>query len=119
MDKTTAGSQINHISTIPHYNTTRIIFMRSAMNILGEFLGYLAGICTAIVFLPQTIQTIKDRNVSGLSLSTYIIYCVGMVSWILYGVYLHSVQMMFFNGISLFFAAIILYMIVTQKMKQR
>jgi MtN3 and saliva related transmembrane protein len=85
------------------------------MEIIGEALGYLAGICTAIVFLPQTIQTIKDRNVSGLSLSTYIIYCVGMVSWILYGIYLHSVQMMLFNSISLFFAAIILYLIVKNK----
>lgn len=87
------------------------------MDIIGEGLGYLAGICTAIVFLPQTIQTIKERNVSGLSLSTYIIYCVGMISWILYGVYLHSFQMMLFNSISLFFAVIILYMIIKGKRK--
>ena len=51
------------------------------MNVFFEALGYLAGICTAIVFLPQTIQTIKDKNVSGLSLGTYIIYCIGMISW--------------------------------------
>lgn len=89
------------------------------MEIIGEALGYLAGICTAIVFLPQTIQTIKDRNVSGLSLSTYIIYCVGMVSWILYGIYLHSVQMMLFNSISLFFAAIILYLIIKNKQNSK
>lgn len=88
------------------------------MNFIGEFLGYLAGICTAIVFLPQTIQTIRERNVNGLSLMTYIIYCIGMLSWILYGAYVHSLQMMIFNTISLFFAAIILYMIVAQKMKK-
>lgn len=88
------------------------------MEIIAETLGYLAGICTAIVFLPQTIQTIKDRNVSGLSLSTYIIYCIGMISWILYGAYLGSVQMILFNAISLFFAAIILYLIVADKCKE-
>ena len=82
------------------------------MDIVGEALGYLAGICTAIVFFPQTIQTIKERNVKGLSLSTYIIYCTGMVSWILYGIYLHSFQIIVFNAISLFFAGIILYMIM-------
>ena len=38
------------------------------MSLLFEGLGYLAGICTAIVFLPQTIQTIKNKNVTGLSL---------------------------------------------------
>jgi len=85
------------------------------MEIIGEALGYLAGICTAVVFLPQTIQTIKERNISGLSLSTYIIYCTGMISWILYGIYLHSIQMIIFNTISLFFAAIILYLIITEK----
>ena len=47
------------------------------MQIIGEFLGYLAGICTAVVFLPQSLQTIKTKDVTGLSLSTYIIYCVG------------------------------------------
>jgi len=86
-------------------------------SIIGEFLGYLAGICTAIVFLPQSIETVKTKNVQGLSVLTYIIYSVGMISWILYGVYLHSVQMMLFNSISLVFALIILWMIITQTKK--
>ena len=85
------------------------------MEIIGEALGYLAGICTAVVFLPQTIRTIRTRDVRGLSLPTYIIYCIGMVSWILYGIYLKSIQMMLFNAISLFFASIVLYLIITDK----
>ena len=89
------------------------------MEFIGEILGYLAGICTAIVFLPQTIQTIKTKNVEGMSLITYIIYCIGMVSWILYGVYLSSIQMILFNAISLFFALIILYMIIVHKTKKK
>ena len=89
------------------------------MDFIGESLGYLAGICTAIVFLPQTIQTIRSRNVKGLSLTSYIIYCTGMLSWILYGVYLGSIQMMLFNAISLFFAAIILYLIIQNRKSNR
>ena len=85
------------------------------MHILGEILGYIAGIATAVAFLPQSIQTIKTKNVEGLSKSTYIIYCIGILSWILYGAYLHSVQMIFFNTISLVFALIILCMIMAQK----
>ena len=85
------------------------------MNILGEFLGYLAGICTAVAFLPQSIETIKTKNVKGLSLATYLIYCTGILSWILYGAYLHSIQMIVFNAISLVFASIILYIIIRQK----
>ena len=85
------------------------------MHIIGELLGYIAGICTAIVFLPQSIQTIKTKNTAGLSLGTYVIYCIGMLCWIAYGIYLSSLQMMIFNSISLFFALIILYIIVRQR----
>ena len=87
------------------------------VNIIGELLGYIAGICTAIAFLPQSIQTIRSKNVSGLSLSlsTYIIYCIGVLSWIVYGMYHHSIPMIVFNAISLFFAFLILLMIVKNK----
>lgn len=85
------------------------------MSIMGEILGYFAGLCTAVVFLPQTLETIRTKNVKGLSLATYVIYCAGMLSWILYGFYLHSLQMILFNTISLFFALIILYMIFKNK----
>lgn len=89
------------------------------MDIIGEIMGYLAGICTAIVFLPQSVQTIKTKDVSGLSLGSYLIYCFGMLCWIAYGIYLHSVQMMLFNTISLFFAAIILGIILMQRAKNK
>ena len=85
------------------------------MDILGEIIGYVAGICTAVVFLPQSVRTIKTKDTSGLSLESYVIYCIGMVSWILYGIYLHSLQMILFNSVSLFFAAIILYIILKQR----
>ena len=85
------------------------------MNIIGELFGYLAGICTAICFLPQTLQTIRSKDVRGLSMTSYIIYCTGLISWILYGLYIHSLQMLIFNGIGLVFGGIILYMIIRAK----
>lgn len=85
------------------------------MHIMGEFLGYFAGICTALTFLPQAVETIKSKNVAGLSLFTYVIYCLGILSWILYGIYLGSIQMIIFNTISLVFGGIILFMIINEK----
>ena len=82
------------------------------MNLFWEIVGYIAGLCTATVFLPQTIKTIREKNVKGLSLFTYTIYITGMVAWTAYGFYLHSVQMVLFNSISLIFAIIIAYMII-------
>lgn len=85
------------------------------MNIIGELFGYIAGICTAVCFLPQTLQTIRTKNVESLSLLSYIIYCTGLISWILYGLYIHSLQMLIFNGIGLMFGGIILYMIIRRQ----
>ena len=79
---------------------------------IGEFFGYASGVCTTMAFLPQAIKSIITKNVSGLSLSMYIIYCIGLVFWILYGVYLGSFQIMLFNTITLIFNGIILYMII-------
>ena len=82
---------------------------------LQEIIGYVAGICTAISFLPQTIRTIKTRDVSGLSLLIYVIYAVGLLSWIIYGAYLNSLQMMIFNTPAFIFALIIIGEIVCNR----
>jgi len=79
---------------------------------IGELFGYVSGACTTMAFLPQAIKSIISKNISGLSLSMYIIYCVGLIFWILYGVYLDSFQIILFNGITLMFNGIILYMII-------
>lgn len=85
------------------------------MNWIGETFGYLAGISTAICFLPQTIKTLRTKDVRGLSVGSYCIYVFGMMSWTIYGIYMSSVPMMVFNGISLAFAATILYTILTHR----
>lgn len=86
---------------------------------IGEFIGYACGFCTTIAFLPQAIKSIITRNVSGLSLSMYVIYCIGLVFWVLYGVYLHSFQIILFNSITLVFNSIILYMIIKIPTKKK
>lgn len=83
--------------------------------IIGEAFGYICGFCTMISFIPQAIKSIRTRNVSGLSLSMYLIYCTGLVFWILYGIYLKSIQMIICDVITLFFSGIILYMIIAKK----
>ncbi len=84
----------------------------------GEIIGYLSGMCTTLAFLPQAIKSIVTKNVSGLSLYMYIIYCIGLIFWILYGVYLHSFQIVLFNIITLIFNMIILYMIIKSCVKK-
>ena len=86
---------------------------------IGELFGYMSGACTTLAFLPQAVKSIITKNVSGLSLLMYIIYCTGLIFWILYGIYLNSFQIILFNSITLVFNGIILYLIIkANKSKQ-
>lgn len=77
-----------------------------------EIIGYLAGLLTAVCFMPQSIKTLKTRKTEGISAISYALYCLGLLCWIIYGAYLNSVQMVVFNVISLIFAVSILAMVV-------
>lgn len=81
-------------------------------NIAGEIIGYVAGICTAVCFLPQSVKTIVSKNVRDLSFWSYLLYCLGIFLWFVYGFYIGSVQMIVFNAISLVFAGTTFVMIV-------
>ncbi|MDY6407750.1 MAG: SemiSWEET transporter [Pseudomonadota bacterium] len=84
------------------------------MNFIGEFFGYMAGILTAICFLPQTIKTLRTRDVKGLSLVSYFIYTVGILCWVIYGFFIRSIPMILFNGISVIFAGSIFLTILKE-----
>ena len=87
-------------------------------NIIGEIIGIICCTCTTVAFLPQAIKSIRTKNVSGLSLTMYLIYCTGLVFWILYGIYLKSIQMIVSDAITLSFSSIILFMILKSYFKK-
>jgi MtN3 and saliva related transmembrane protein len=85
------------------------------MNITFEIVGYLAGLCTAFCFMPQTIKTLRTHDVRSLSLLSYVFFTLGIILWTVYGIYLQSVQMIVFNLITLVFATSVLVMILKYK----
>jgi MtN3 and saliva related transmembrane protein len=88
-------------------------------SIIGEIIGIICCTCTTVAFLPQAIKSIMTKNVSGLSLTMYVIYCTGLVFWILYGIYLKSIQMIISDSITLLFSSIILFMIIKSYRKKQ
>jgi len=87
------------------YMTTQI---NKTMSINQEFIGYLAAALTTGSFLPQAIKTIKTRDTSSLSLSMYTLFTLGVLCWLIYGVYLNNVAIIISNAITLLLAACIL-----------
>ena len=80
-----------------------------------DIIGFIAGTLTTIAFLPQVIKTVKEKNVSGLSLAMYIAFSIGVACWLIYGILLGNWPMTVFNSITLLFAVAILANIIKYK----
>ena len=73
-------------------------------------IGLVAGTLTTISFLPQVVQTIKTRHTKDISLTMYIAFTLGILMWLIYGIMLDSPPIYLANGVTLIFAAIILFL---------
>lgn len=73
-----------------------------------EWMGYMAAVLTTVAFMPQALKTIRSRDTSGISLSMYVIFTVGVGCWFGYGVFLGSWPMIVSNIITFVLAATIL-----------
>jgi MtN3 and saliva related transmembrane protein len=79
------------------------------MIVTPEIIGYIAATLTTASFLPQAILTIKTRDTEALSLSMYSIFTLGVLCWLVYGVYISDKAIIFANAITLVLAASILF----------
>ena len=50
----------------------------------ADVLGFVAATLTTIAFIPQTIQSWRTRDMSGISLPMYSLFTTGVVLWIIY-----------------------------------
>lgn len=73
-----------------------------------ELIGYLAATLTTLSFLPQAIMTIKTRDTGSLSLGMYSLFTLGVLMWLIYGLYLNNLAIIAANAVTLVLAASIL-----------
>lgn len=78
------------------------------MLISHELIGYLAATFTTSSFLPQAIMTIKTRDTESLSLSMYSLFALGVLLWLVYGIYLSNMAIIVANAVTLLLASVIL-----------
>ncbi len=65
-----------------------------------EIIGLIAAFITTASFLPQVYKTYKTKDTSGLSLTMYIAFFVGVVLWLIYGIHIKSLPMILANAIT-------------------
>ena len=75
-----------------------------------DVIGSAAAVLTTASFIPQAWHSFKTRDVSGISLSMYSVFTLGVALWLLYGVLLQSWPLMIANSVTLVLAAAILGM---------
>ena len=76
------------------------------MNI--DIFGYFAAILTTVAFLPQLIKTLKTKKADDVSLTTLVMFIIGVLSWIIYGYEISSKPILIANLITLILNLLIL-----------
>jgi MtN3 and saliva related transmembrane protein len=64
-------------------------------------IGYLAAMLTTVAFIPQVLHTWRLRSANGISLGMYVVFTLGVVLWLLYGVLLGAWPIIIANAVTL------------------
>ncbi len=73
-----------------------------------ELIGYIAAFCTTASFLPQAWMTLRTKDTRSLSLGMYSLFTLGVLFWLIYGVYKRDFALIWANAVTLLLAASIL-----------
>ena len=77
-----------------------------------DIIGYVGAFLISIAFLPQTIKIIKTKNTKGLSLISYTIYQIGLISFIIYGSLINNIPLLAANAFGTIINIILLILII-------
>ena len=75
-----------------------------------DVLGSAAAICTTLSFVPQVMQIWRSRSASSVSMPMYVIFTVGVLLWLAYGVMLVSWPIIVCNIVTLGLAVSVIVM---------
>jgi MtN3 and saliva related transmembrane protein len=75
-----------------------------------DILGLVATCFTTSSFFPQVITTWRTRDVSGISLPTYLIITIGLALWLVYGLLRGDLPLIVANAVMVVLTASITVM---------
>jgi len=71
-------------------------------------LGYIAGTCTTIAFLPQVLKAYRTKSCHDLSAGMLVLFATGIFFWFIYGLLIDEMPIVIANGLTLVFALAII-----------
>ena len=71
---------------------------------LTSVIGLCAGALTTIAFLPQVLKAWKTKSTKDLSLTTFVIFWLGVSLWLVYGILIDDLPIILANSITFLMA---------------
>lgn len=88
----------------PYYRSTALTME------INDLVGSVAGILTTVSFVPQVIKTWRSRSARDISFGMFLLFSLGVMLWLYYGIAIHSIPIVVANGVTLVLSMSIILM---------
>lgn len=78
-------------------------------------LGLLAAALTTAAYVPQVLHTWRSKSTQDLSLAMLVLFCTGVLRWLVYGLWIRDVPVLVANGLTLLLALSLLGLKLTYR----
>ncbi len=78
-----------------------------------HWIGAAGAVLTTICWLPQAARVVRTRDTRSISLSTNLLFAIGVLLWLIYGIALGNWPLIVGEAISMMFTLVI----ITMKMR--
>jgi MtN3 and saliva related transmembrane protein len=75
----------------------------------ADIVASIAAFFTMIGYLPQAIKTIKTRDTKGISFWMYFCSIIGVIFWLIFGIMIANVPMIFKNIAVIILGGVVLW----------
>ncbi len=79
------------------------------MNIVTS-IGLIAGAITSLAAIPQVVRTYRTRHARDLSIWQPVLLVIGMLLWLIYGIFLRDLPLILANAFSILCYALLIFM---------
>ncbi|MGI9176017.1 MAG: SemiSWEET transporter [Rhodothermales bacterium] len=82
-------------------------------------LGFVAATLTTLAFAPQALKTWRAKSADDLSLGTFIMFCAGILLWLVYGFIRNDLPIIVANVVTFGLAFFILVLALKYRVRDR
>jgi MtN3 and saliva related transmembrane protein len=76
----------------------------------SPWIGAAGAVLTTICWLPQAVRVVRRKDTSAISLTANLIFGLGLICWLIYGITIGDWPLIGANAISVVFTSVIVAM---------